>query len=224
MGKLSYANVVATLCLFALVGGGAIAVGQSGGGATTTVIACVKKKGGAMRIVSRARCRKTERVLRWNLQGRSGAPGTAGVAGTAGAAGDALPSGAVAFYDLSSCPAGWTPYEAARGRYVVGVPSGGAMGAAVGTPLGNQENRAAGRHNHPIADPGHTHDVSVRTNIVAGNVTARTVVGNQAAVLPGVVLPTLAAGTGITVSDSTGAAGIAGTSAPYVQLLACRKG
>lgn len=70
------------------------------------------------------------------------------------------PSGAVMFFDLAACPAGWTELTDARGRVLVGLPDGGSLGATVGTALSNQENRAVGQHDHPVDDPGHGHTVT----------------------------------------------------------------
>ncbi len=61
----------------------------------------------------------------------------------------APPSGAVMYFDLPSCPAGWSELVAARGRTLVGLPSGGTTGGTVGSPLGNLENRS---HTHAV-DP-----------------------------------------------------------------------
>jgi hypothetical protein len=239
---LTYPNVVATLCLFALVGGGTVAIGQSGGGGSSrTVTACVKKRGGAMRMAKR--CRSTERKVTWNRQGPAGPAGRAGYDGVAGAQGipgppgpegaigpagadgadgAGVPAGAVAFFDLPACPAGWSAFDAARGRYVVGLPNGGALAATVGTALADQENRPAGRHNHGVTDPGHRHTLPTRTNVVAGNVPHTSVQANGSAALANTILTGLTA-TGISVNNSTGTSGIVGTNAPFVQLLPCKK-
>jgi hypothetical protein len=246
---LNYPNVVATVCLFALVGGGAVAVGQSGGG-SPTMTACVKKKGGAMRLANK--CKRTERKVTWNQQGPAGARGADGLAGAAGAPGapgpqgaagpqgetgppgppgadaletaetDLVPKGAVAFFNLATCPSGWTAYAPARGRYMVGLPPTGTLGAVVGTPLGNQENRPSGRHAHTVTDPGHRHTVGSRTAIRAGNVPNESFQANGGVALFN-DLDTNPATTGLSVNESAGASGIAGTNAPYVQLLACEK-
>jgi len=49
--------------------------------------------------------------------------------------GGAIPSGAVIFFNLASCPQGWRELTSARGRYIVGLPAGGTLGATVGTAL-----------------------------------------------------------------------------------------
>src|SRR3954464_4966688 len=139
MPRITYVNAVATVCLLAVLGAvtasafGAFATGA----ASKKISACVKKSGrskGSVRFVSK--CRKGERRVTWNSAGEpgpagpAGTPGTNGVAGAAGQAGtngvDAVaPAGAVMYFDLASCPAGWTSYDAAGGRYLVGLPAGG---------------------------------------------------------------------------------------------------
>ena len=220
--RLNYANVVATLCLVALIGAGAVAaVAQTGG---KTMAACYKTKGGSMRYLAKSsgKCKKGEKKVSWNQQGPAG---TAGARGAAGA--DAVaPAGAVMFFDLAACPAGWTAYEAARGRYVVGLNSGGNQAATVGTPLGDQENRAVGQHAHGLTDPGHGHSLrghngSLRipgqTLSIAGRSLIDTTLAPSLESFQSGVVP---APTGITV-DASGS--VPGTAAPYVQLLVCRK-
>lgn len=58
-----------------------------------------------------------------------------------------IPSGAIIISD-SLCPGGYSELTVARGRYLVGVPSGGTILGTVGTPLNNQQ------------DLTHTHTVS----------------------------------------------------------------
>ncbi|MBL7183539.1 MAG: hypothetical protein ISS50_03710 [Anaerolineae bacterium] len=70
-----------------------------------------------------------------------------------------IPPGAVMFFNLDTCPEGWTELTDAQGRVVVGLPGGGALGAMVGTALSDQENRPVGQHAHTVNDPGHGHTV-----------------------------------------------------------------
>jgi hypothetical protein len=224
--RLSYANVVATLCLVVMIGAGAVAaIAQTGG---TQLAACYKTKGN-MRFLTKAtaKCKKGEKKVTWSQTGPQGAAGAAGAAGARGAAGaDAVaPAGAVMFFDQAACPAGWTAYDAARGRYLVGTPSGGAASAVVGTALGDQENRAVGQHSHGVTDPGHGHQLrgsgaALRVPSSVVSFAGRTLglenlpVSNtfNSGILPEV--------TGITIDPS---GSVPGTTAPYVQLLACRK-
>ena len=204
--RLTYSNLISTLCLGLLLGGTALALGESAGpSAASKLYVCAKKRGaskGEMRLVSqRTRCRRTERKVSW--------PRTA----------DA-PGGQVAFYASSSCPSGWSPYDAARGRYIVGLPAGGQLQGQVGTALSPQENRPVGRHDHTITDPGHSHSADVQRTINAGNVAAQKFQGNAQGGAADQTLSTGSATTGITVNP---AGAVDGTNAPYVQLLPCKK-
>ena len=71
-----------------------------------------------------------------------------------------VPTGAVMFFNLAACPAGWSASTAANGRYLVGMPPSGTLAGTVGTALTNEENRAVGQHTHGVTDPGHGHGVS----------------------------------------------------------------
>ena len=143
-----------------------------------------------------------------SLRGESGIC----IAGSCITSWDDIPAGAVISFNLSSCPAGWSELTSARGRYIVGLPSGGTLAGTAGTALSNQENRATGQHSHTVDDPGHSH----------GNATA--IIG------PG----DFGAGGGYIYLYNSGGAGysditlensgdVAGTNAPYVQLLICEK-
>jgi hypothetical protein len=230
MPRVTYANVTATVCLLAV--GGAITASAFGafGRATTasTITACAAKKGaskGLLRLAST--CKKTERKVAWNVKGQPGAqgfPGAQGQPGQPGAPGqpgvDAVaPAGAVMYFDLASCPAGWSDFAAGRGRYLVGMPVGGTPGAAVGTALTNQENRPTGQHTHAVIDPGHVHAVGYDTEQLAN--TGNTIGGtrmfggtNSASENSDLAF------TGISIAN---AGTVPGTNAPYLQLVACRK-
>ncbi|QQG45649.1 MAG: hypothetical protein HYW89_01890 [Candidatus Sungiibacteriota bacterium] len=109
-----------------------------------------------------------------------------------------LPAGAVLYFNLTSCPGGWSELTAARGRYIVGLQQGGSLGTTVGTALSNQENRATGKHNHQLG--------GLWVNQGNGNNPAGT--ANPERWAP----------------YETGYAGdVDGTNAPYIQLLACQK-
>lgn len=73
------------------------------------------------------------------------------------AVGGGIPSGAVIFVTTASCPTGFSEYEAARGRYLVGLVAGGTGGATVGTALTAAENRAVGGHSHGFTGGSHSH-------------------------------------------------------------------
>ncbi len=236
----SYANVASTLALSAALGGTAIASSSGSGSpaepaqaSTTTITACAAKKGTKKNLLRVAKpCKKSETKISWNVVGPAGATGPAGPQGPQGSAGGSgangsdgttafVPAGAVAFFDLAACPAGWTPYTAGEGRYLVGTPAGGTTGAAIGTALSAGENRPVGAHTHGVVDPGHTHNAAAGNTINAGNVPfVRFQSNGSAAADSAGTLTTASKTTGITIAS---AGAVAGTPAPYVQLLACKK-
>lgn len=125
-----------------------------------------------------------------------------------------VPTGAVMMFDLAACPDGWRELTEARGRHLVGLPSGGTLKGTAGTALSNLENREVGQHSHSITDTGHAHGLA--TSIIAASVgggSFNTYSSNTAS-------NTGSNTTGILV-NATGA--VAGTNAPYIQLLVCRK-
>ena len=161
-------------------------------------------------------------VITVNAKGLVTAVSTASVS-----AGSTLPTGMIAFFPTAcSNYSGWGEYTSARGRYVVGVPSGGTAIATVGTALTDQENRAVGQHNHSntfghtVTDAGHTHG-GVATS--SGDLTSAT--GTLDGV-DGYGGTTSSQTTGISVSHTgsiSNEGSTAGTNAPYIQLFACQK-
>lgn len=123
-----------------------------------------------------------------------------------------VPSAAVMYFNSASCPSGWTEFTAARGFYLVGLPSGGTLNAVVGTALTDMENRAVGQHTHTVTDPGHLH-TSARSG-TGGNGNMTPIAGGSASGSTG------SSTTGVTVNNS---GIVAGTVAPYVQLIVCKK-
>ena len=244
--RLTYSNVVSTLCLVALAGGSAIAADSLGPAQSSSaqVYVCVVKTGttkGQMRLVSsKTKCRRTERKTQWAVtgpqgaqgaQGLQGAQGPQGLEGQQGQQGPAGPvqAGLVAFFAAPACPSGWTTYAPAAGRYIVGAPGAGSIESTVGTPLTNLQNRAVGQHSHGVTDPGHKHTIlNVSPILRGGNVTPTRVQGTGGSggsfntTLPN--SPGLEAmgvsPTGLTVNA---AGAVAGTPAPYVQLRTCKK-
>ena len=116
----------------------------------------------------------------------------------AAVAAEDVPSGAVMFFNLATCPSGWTELTAARGRYIVGLPASGTLTGTAGTQLTDLENRPVGRHRHTI-------------NVATSDGTASR---NNS---PGTSYTTITPG--ITAYEGT----VDGTNAPYIQLLACAK-
>ncbi len=122
-------------------------------------------------------------------------------------------------FNLASCPTGWSPLATAEGRVIAGLPSGGTLGATVGTALSNQENRAVGQHSHTTQNAGsHGHSYTRY-----GALEYRSG--------PGCSSCRQWQGTGSGTSGSNGVHGhtinnagsIAGTPAPYIQFLYCQK-
>jgi hypothetical protein len=125
-----------------------------------------------------------------------------------------LQPGAFAFFDLPQCPAGWSEYTLARGRYIVGKNQSGTPGSLVGTALTDLENRPVGIHNHSIHDPGHSHTCYNEVGCNAVEVTNP----DTYSALNNYIQISYSA-TGITVLNNNGS--IAGTNAPYAQYILC---
>ncbi len=184
----------------ALVGG--VAIAQT----SNEIIACVAENSGNVRIVTSADdCKPNENDMSWSEQGPAGQDATA-------------PAGAVMFFNLTSCPTGWSEMTSARGRYLVGLPSDGVLGGIAGSPLRNLENRPVGRHTHTVSDPGHSHRLDAKSDTLHSGVTPQVAAGN-AGITNGLVT-TRSETTGITVNP---VGSIDGTNAPYLQLLVCQK-
>lgn len=139
--------------------------------------------------------------------------------GTTQASAGSIPSGAVMFFNLAACPTGWTELTSARGRYVVGTPNGGTNGGTDGTALTNLEDRPVGQHSHTITDPGHSHNLTVSNGgCCNGAEIAVTQENNNGTQTFASKAQTRT--TGITINN---AGSVAGTNAPYIQLLICQK-
>lgn len=127
-----------------------------------------------------------------------------------------VPSGAVMFFNRTSCPEGWTLFDAMLGRYPVGADGG--IGAQVGNALAPAENRPVGLHNHAVVDPGHTHQYYYPVQRAAVETLANG--SNQTPWELPQLRTTNSVMTNIQVAD---AGTVPGTPAPYVQLLPCTK-
>lgn len=66
----------------------------------------------------------------------------------ASAADPDVPKGAVALFNLASCPSGWTPAAYAAGRLLLVTTDGARVGIKTGDPLGNADDR---KHEHPYS-------------------------------------------------------------------------
>jgi hypothetical protein len=71
---------------------GAVSYVNAAGDAT--IKSCANKKTGAMRYISKGKCKKTEKLLSWNQMGPTGLPGSSGKAGLKGDTGTAGTNGA----------------------------------------------------------------------------------------------------------------------------------
>lgn len=154
--------------------------------------------------------------------------------GTAGS----VPTNAVMAFAQTNCPAGWSEYTAARGRYLVGRPAGGSLGSTVGTALTNLQNRAVGQHNHAVNPPStntttignHSHSYFdddpfyITDNIFSALNANRTYssgqnqdsrnTGSAGSHSHSVNIPNF---------NSANSGTVSGTNAPYIQLTMCRK-
>lgn len=109
-----------------------------------------------------------------------------------------FPVNSIIAVDASTCPSGWENYIGTEGRYIVGVGPGGNVGAVIGDPLKNEENRAVGKHTHQYG--------------------FQSVGGNGSFIRYG--SGASRSNTQQTTSDS---GEVEGTNAPYIQLLFCKK-
>ena len=131
-----------------------------------------------------------------------------------------IPSGAVMFFNLDPpCPTGWSPIVNAEGRYLVGLPAGGTRGLPVGTALSDGENRPAGSHTHPLNPPILNAQRQINWYGATGGGYPNYTDLQAGGMEPHWWGDTLAGG--IVVDDPVGS--VAGTPAPYLQLLVCKK-
>jgi len=126
-----------------------------------------------------------------------------------------VPSGGIAFFATSTCPTGWSEVTAARGRYLVGLPSGGTLAGTAGQLLTNLENRPVGQHTHDVNEPKHSHATDgvlvgpFPQTYQYGGGGKHFTYGNTGESTAGVTV------------NATGT--VAGTNVPYVQFLVCQK-
>lgn len=94
-----------------------------------------------------------------------GGPGGGGGGGSGGGGSYLVPTGGIMMFN-GACPTGWSEYTAARGRALVGVPSGGTVEGTVGSALTNLDTRTISTvvaHLHAAgtlanaAETSHTH-------------------------------------------------------------------
>jgi hypothetical protein len=197
--RLSYANVMSTIAVFLALGGTSYAAlkvtGKNVRDGSLTGKDVKNRSLGARDLKSG--------LLSGSGPGQEGEPGQDATA----------PAGAVMFFDLPSCPAGWSEFTEARGRYVVGLTTGGTLKGTSGTPLSDQEARPVGQHNHS-GTFSHVHAINV---VSGGGATFGVLFGTGSAAF----VQTLSSVPDVFATDNSGS--VAGTNAPYVQLRACRK-
>lgn len=233
--RLTYANAMSTAAVFIALGGGAYAL--------TLPANSISQKQIATGGVSSSEV-KDYSLLRKDFKvgqvpagkagpaGLGGQPGPAGLPGQKGDKGDdgvgsAAPPGAVMFFNLGACPSGWDEFTQARGRYLVGLPAGGSLASQVGTALSNLENRPVGRHDHDSTAQPHAHSLSVAEGVGSANpadsVTTLMVTDSSSG-QRGIFTGNWNNTTGVLDQFANHQPMVAGTNAPYIQLLACRKG
>jgi hypothetical protein len=111
--------------------------------------------------------------------------------------GDSLPTGAISFFNLSSCPPGWQPFAGAAGRTI--VPGGELdVEATAGEPLSDSEDRE------------HGHDMG--GNLPLSSVTYAGIAGEANHGVAHDGMPP------ISFTSKSASSGL-----PYVQLLVCQK-
>ena len=208
---LSYSNVVATLALFAALGGGAYAAtgGTFAAGASGAIKGCVPGHGGTLRVVKPGnRCPKGTVALTFNAKGRTGSPGPRGGLGATGPQG---PRGLQGPQGLQG-PAGTNATVTDRALTLtdLGGPDSVDMTTpvrtAISVPAGRCINQFVGIFNPPI---GAGRGV-VTGGMVIGTVTeaaGAAAVDNEVAVAPSMLILTRDGGTIanlILCNDNTG--------------------
>lgn len=130
-----------------------------------------------------------------------------------------VPTGAVMFFDLATCPAGWSAATFAEGRVAVGRPATGTLRRQVGSAMAGNSDPA---HGHTMQNAGyHSHSGNTGNWVGWRNTTI-----NYSAV-PGYTSPyhivsnleIAANGDHAHAINATGA----GDVVPYVYLTVCRK-
>lgn len=136
-----------------------------------------------------------------------------------------IPSGFVGYFNLTSCPSGWSALASADGRYIVGKSSNTNIGTTVGTQLSNLESRPTGQHTISVDPPNTAVNISIsgggNTSITSGGGHEDTSYGGPYRVDP-TGGPSASGSVDIPPFNVT-AGSVPGTNAPYIQLLVCQK-
>ena len=118
-----------------------------------------------------------------------------------------IPSGSVVAFATEKCPKDWKLYTPAIGRYIVGAKKGIVVGGTIGNALAPNENRTIRLHSHSTSQFNSQKLTRALEQESSDKAPLETVTYSF---LDG------------KVKDSVGEVGpIAGTNAPYVQLLLC---
>jgi hypothetical protein len=147
----------------------------------------------------------------------------------------AAPSNLIAHFTGASAPFGWSEYTSARGRMIVGLPSGGTSAGTVGTALTNAQNKSKSI-DHTHTGPSHSHQIqkfNVGGNIqlqksshygTSGTYTADAYMGVTSTTSAGTAIPlTNTSGTGNTDAMSANAAVVTADLLAYIQLMTIKK-
>lgn len=135
---------------------------------------------------------------------------------------NAVPANLVAYITGGAAPTGWSEYTAARGRMIVGLPSGGTDAGTIGTALTDLQDKT-----HTHTGPSHTHP----QNSLASSIGQVGGVEHQAQNLTGGAIDHQSGGgTGFRLGSgvSAGGTGATGTAAlsdflAYIQLMCIKK-
>ena len=128
-GRLSYANVGATVAVAIVVGGGAFSA-FGADSAATTIRACADTSTGALRLLHPGRsCRRSEQLVTWSLRGPVGIAGQTGPAGPPGPQGVPGASGAPGLPGTVDASSFYTKSESDQ-RFVQTTTAGRALAGA----------------------------------------------------------------------------------------------
>jgi hypothetical protein len=139
-----------------------------------------------------------------------------------------IPSGAIVFFNGTACPTGYTIVSGARGRTIVGLPSGGTLAGTGGSALTNLATRTiteVAAHTHGTgtlalaSDGAHTHTFAYG-NLATAGFTGRVVNDTPGTGTTGAAGTHTHTTTG--TSASSGSASVDVTT-PYIQYLICSK-
>ena len=133
-----------------------------------------------------------------------------------------IPMNVVTYISSGTTRTGWAEYDSARGRMIVGLPSGGTNEGTVGTALTNVQDKT---HNHSIT---HTHNIALSSDNQEIEIFGQNIYGTHA--LARTAKENAVSDTGSANADLTAGTNVAnsGTSATsnvlaYIQLMAIKK-